>query len=87
MVVEPPEHVEHPDALLRELTDHEHARLLGEATAAARAAQPCESCGSTAQPVALKPAFGSVEWWLDPAAYLACADCGHFLAPLPVWLH
>jgi hypothetical protein len=55
--------------------------------ASARDELPCDRCGSTAEPVTRKPEPLSAEWWDDPAEYLGCADCGHYLARLSVWLH
>ena len=85
--MEPPESTPHPDAVFAALTRDEHARVRAEAQDAARAELPCECCGSTAEPVVRKPERLSAEWWDDPSAYLACADCGCCLALLPVWLH
>jgi len=85
--MEPPKSVPHPDAFFRDLTSGEHEELRAEAVAAASAELPCSRCGSTAEPVTRKPERLSAEWWDDPAAYLACADCGECLALLPVWLH
>lgn len=40
----------------------------------------CPTCGNATTPLVKEPAFGSAEWWDDPSGYLACADCGAFLA-------
>jgi hypothetical protein len=45
---------------------------------------PCLSCGSTKRPVKRKPRFGSASWWDDPSVYVGCADCGRYLADLPI---
>ena len=84
--MEPPDSVPHPDAVFADITRDEHARLRTESSEAARKELPCERCGSTAEPVAFKPEFRSVERWIDPAPYLACADCSHCLGMLSVWL-
>lgn len=47
---------------------------------------PCEKCGSSATPIVRSPERGSIDWWDDPSAYFACADCGAYLARLPPYL-
>ena len=55
-----------------------------DARAKAITCLPCPECGSNAAPVKRKPPRESPEWWDDPSVYFGCADCGRYLADLPI---
>lgn len=69
---------------LAKSTREERNQILAGARARAREALPCANCGSSADPLVRKPRPLSLAWWDDANCYMGCADCGRFLADLPI---